>query len=363
MKKVITIGEILVEIMATGGDGFLEPGPLVGPYPSGAPAIFIDQVAKLGQPCGMIGCVGDDDFGLLNVERLRADGVDVSADRRPSRHRRPAAPSSATAPTGPRLRLQHPPQRQRARSRRRRAAERACRRRRPLPRHGLVAVSPAIAAMARGDRPVKARGGTVSFDPNIRKEMLAAPGDAARRSSDVLRGTDLFLPSGEEIPRLRDATDEDDAVARAPRPRHLRPSSSRAGAEGASYYDPDGASPCPAFPSRRSTRPAPATASAQPSYVCRRDGMPLARALPYANAAALARSAKRGPMEGTSTFAELDAFLDAQTRRSCHERASLPTCRAPRRGRPGPASPRSARRIRWCIEAALRQGRRDGAAC
>ena len=45
MKKVITIGEILVEIMATEvGDGFLEPIPLVGPFPSGAPAIFIDQV-------------------------------------------------------------------------------------------------------------------------------------------------------------------------------------------------------------------------------------------------------------------------------------------------------------------------------
>lgn len=51
MKKVTTIGEILVEIMATEiGDGFLEPISLVGPFPSGAPAIFIDQVAKLGQP-------------------------------------------------------------------------------------------------------------------------------------------------------------------------------------------------------------------------------------------------------------------------------------------------------------------------
>ena len=51
MQKVITIGEILVEIMATTpGEGFLEPLSLIGPYPSGAPAIFIDQVAKLGQP-------------------------------------------------------------------------------------------------------------------------------------------------------------------------------------------------------------------------------------------------------------------------------------------------------------------------
>ena len=80
MKKIITIGEILVEIMATEpGDGFLEPIALVGPFPSGAPAIFIDQAAKLGQPCGMIGCVGDDDFGRVNLDRLRADGVDVSA--------------------------------------------------------------------------------------------------------------------------------------------------------------------------------------------------------------------------------------------------------------------------------------------
>jgi sugar/nucleoside kinase (ribokinase family) len=74
------LGEILVEVMAAGrGQTFLEPGTLMGPYPSGAPAIFIGQVARLGQPCGMIGCVCDDDFGVLNVERLRADGVDVSA--------------------------------------------------------------------------------------------------------------------------------------------------------------------------------------------------------------------------------------------------------------------------------------------
>ena len=78
-KKVLTVGEILVEIVATTkGDGFREPQPLVGPFPSGAPAIFIDQIGRLGTPAAIISRVGDDDFGRLNLDRLTADGVDVS---------------------------------------------------------------------------------------------------------------------------------------------------------------------------------------------------------------------------------------------------------------------------------------------
>ena len=79
MSKVLTIGEILVEIVATDrGNGFREPVPLIGPFPSGAPAIFIDQVGKLGQPCAIISRVGDDDFGWVNTNRLQEDGVDIS---------------------------------------------------------------------------------------------------------------------------------------------------------------------------------------------------------------------------------------------------------------------------------------------
>jgi tagatose kinase len=82
MKQILTIGEILVEIIATErGDGFLEPINLLGPFPSGAPAIFIDQVARFGQPAAIIGCVGDDDFGRVNLNRLRRDGVDLSGVR------------------------------------------------------------------------------------------------------------------------------------------------------------------------------------------------------------------------------------------------------------------------------------------
>ncbi len=78
MSKVFTIGEILVEIMASKiGQPFDQPGIWNGPYPSGAPAIFIDQVTRLGVPCGIISCVGNDGFGDINIHRLAADGVDI----------------------------------------------------------------------------------------------------------------------------------------------------------------------------------------------------------------------------------------------------------------------------------------------
>lgn len=78
MSKVFTIGEILVEIMASKiGQPLDQPGIWNGPYPSGAPAIFIDQVTRLGVPCGIISCVGNDGFGDINIHRLAADGVDI----------------------------------------------------------------------------------------------------------------------------------------------------------------------------------------------------------------------------------------------------------------------------------------------
>lgn len=79
MLNVLTIGEILVEIMRKTRDIPLNvPADFLGPYPSGAPAIFADAAARLGIHSAIIGAVGDDDFGRLVLNRLRNDGVDVS---------------------------------------------------------------------------------------------------------------------------------------------------------------------------------------------------------------------------------------------------------------------------------------------
>jgi len=79
LPEVITIGEILVEIMRRKSDVPLnETGEFVGPFPSGAPAIFIDTVSRLGKDSGIIGTVGGDDFGEVLFSRLKEDDVDIS---------------------------------------------------------------------------------------------------------------------------------------------------------------------------------------------------------------------------------------------------------------------------------------------
>jgi len=76
--NIITLGEILVEIMRKNRDiPHNVVGEYLGPFPSGAPAIFADAVARLGGSIGFIGVVGNDDFGKMLIERLKKDGVDI----------------------------------------------------------------------------------------------------------------------------------------------------------------------------------------------------------------------------------------------------------------------------------------------
>ncbi len=71
-----TMGELLVEVMRPrAGLPLGRTGPFVGPFASGAPGIFIDTAARLGRSAAIVSGVGDDDFGRCILERLRRDGV------------------------------------------------------------------------------------------------------------------------------------------------------------------------------------------------------------------------------------------------------------------------------------------------
>lgn len=79
MAEIVTMGELLVEIMRPKEDiPLYESDYFRGPFPSGAPGIFISTAARLGHSTAIISGVGHDDFGENIMHRLKHDGVDVS---------------------------------------------------------------------------------------------------------------------------------------------------------------------------------------------------------------------------------------------------------------------------------------------
>ena len=312
MKTIVTLGEILVEVMATRrGQTFLEPGVLVGPYPSGAPAIFIDQVARLGQPCGMIGCVGNDDFGALNVQRLKADGVDVSAI---TVHR--DAPTGSAFVTyqenGERhfvFNILHSASGHISINA---AAAALLARADHLHVMGTSLISSTVMeAMRSAVRQVKARGGTISFDPNSRKE-LAGGSDLAAFVEELLSVSDLVMPSGPELRFLTGEADEERAIT-ALLSRGARAIVVKRGAQGASYYDVNGATHGAAFAVEEIDPTGAGDCFGATFVVCRLRGMTVAECLRYANASGAHKVLYRGPMEGVASFSDLDAWLAGRT--------------------------------------------------
>lgn len=308
MTKIMTLGEILVEIMATRrGQTFREPGLLKGPYASGAPAIFIDQVARLGLPAGIIGCVGDDDFGLLNIERLKRDGVDTRAIHVIKQATTGSAfvtyredgerdfvfnivNSASSHLSAGHVDVQ------------------------VLKDCGHLHVMGSslfsfriIDATKKAIEIVKGQGGSISFDPNVRKEMLRIPEmrDALRY---VLEFTDIFLPSGHEVTLLAEAADEAGAVKEL-HALGVKEIVIKRGADGSSYFDRHQRIDVAALPVREVDPTGAGDCFGATFTACRLLGQAPERALRYANAAGASAVSHLGPMEGTADFAALDALL------------------------------------------------------
>lgn len=304
----MTLGEILVEIMATEpGQSFRAPGRLVGPFPSGAPAIFIDQVARLGQAAGIIGCVGDDDFGWLNIERLRQDGVDTSTitvlndavtgsafvtyNQAAERHFVFNITNSASA----QLSASH-------------VGERLLKDCTHFHVMGSSLFSPGIReGIEKAIGIVKHQRGSVSFDPNIRKEIL--PTSEFRETlASILKYTDIFLPSGSELTLLVKSSAEEAAVEEL-LALGIQEIVVKRGRQGCEYYDATHRLAMPAL-AVDEIDPTGAGDCFDATYVtCRKRHMPVEQSLRYACASGALAVTRMGPMEGTGGFMELDALL------------------------------------------------------
>ena len=312
MKKIVSAGEIVVEIMADRLDQSLaEPGLLHGPFPSGAPAIFIGQAARLGQPAGLISAVGEDDFGQMNIDRLRNWGADVSAV---TVHKGQATGTAFVAyrADGSRhfvfniknsaagsMEIGHAAQALLA------GAD-----------HFHVMGSSlfserAIAVILAGIETIKRQGGTVSFDPNIRKEMIELPG-MREALNQVLAETDLFLPSGEELFIFTKAADEASAVAEM-LGHGISAVIVKRGSEGAVYYDRHRRVAATGF-SVQEVDPTGAGDCFGAGFVTHwlRGAKP-EEALRFACACGALAVTRKGPMEGIATFGEIQAFISNST--------------------------------------------------
>ena len=315
MKKIVAIGEVLAEIMAdTPGTGFTCPQPMTGPFPSGAPAIFVDQAARAGQPCALVSSVGDDDFGRLCLNRLRSDGVDISAIA--THLERPTASAFVRYRTdGTRhfvFNIRHsacasvpPPQ----------VIGAALAGADHLHVTGSSLVSPGLAkANLDAARTVRARGGTVSFDPNLRPELMDAPGLRAAMAA-ILDLADLFLPSGEELYLLTRAAGREAAMGEI-LARGVSAIIHKTGVHGAYYIDASGEIFQPAFVVREVDPTGAGDVFAGVCVTLWLRGVAPGEALRLAAAAGACAVTQRGPMEGTVDLAQLHRFAGTHEMRA-----------------------------------------------
>lgn len=306
---IAAVGEILVEFVSHSPNcGLSKTGDYSGPYPSGAPAIFLDQAAKMGSATEMVGGVGDDGFGRAVLDRLNADnvgtrGITVNRDfstgvafvsyyddgsRDFIFHLTNTAADHFEAP-------EHLFQ----------------------PDQTILHVSAASLGNARMRdmimatmRRVSSAGGHISCDPNARPELMRD--DAVRDAlTEVMDRSTYLLPSTSDLEFLFPNMSEDAAVDHLLNAKAEVIAIKRGSAgvtivgggerhdfagHGVKEIDPTGAGDC--------------FGGTFVSLLAQ--GVSLHDAGQQANAAGALAVTRRGPMEGNSSPAEIASFLDLQ---------------------------------------------------
>lgn len=309
MYDIITAGEILVEILAESeGQVFYKPGRLLGPYPSGAPAIAIDQAARMGAKTAIIAKVGKDDFGRINIERLSQDGVDVSRIIETDKNTTGVAFVTYLG-DGSRQFIFH-------------FSNAACgelcvddidedviKSARYLHIMGcsVTGSPPMSGAVMHAVRIAWENGVKISFDPNIRPELLH--GDVLGYYREILDCATIILTSKSELSALLGG-DTTDSVRRLLKQKE-RIVVVKDGSRQTAVYTRTEAFTVDCMPAAE-TDPTGAGDCFDGTFLAMLcEGADLKKAAVYANAAGAKAVEKRGPMEGNSSREEIEAVIKA----------------------------------------------------
>lgn len=310
MATILALGEALVELMRTGVDQPLDrPGPFVGPFPSGAPAILADAVARLGGSAGFIGTIGEDAFGDCIARRLIADGVDCAALRRVP-HRITGIAFVSYRSDGSRSFLFHLADSA--------AAEMSVEQVPPGWLDGVRYVHIMGSSLSAGEamrencyavaRHVSDSGGTVSLDPNLRPELIA-PERIREVCEPVLARAQVVFPSGPELATLTGEPTADAGAAQL-LDRGMEIVALKQGDQGSTIYACDGALAVAPYAVTEVDPTGAGDCYDAAFLVGLSEGWDLARIGRFANAAGALATTKQGPMEGAATRSEVLRFME-----------------------------------------------------
>lgn len=314
IKPIVTIGDALVEIMRPGVDQALEEaGEFCGPFPSGATAIFADAVGRLSVPSVFIGAVGDDGFGRCIRQRLERDQVDISAVR-VVKDRATGVAFVMYRSDGSRQFVYHAAHAATGQ------VDSSMVRPEVIQNAGWLEISGTALTIGEScrkatlyalDLAVKA-GVPVSFDPNIRVEMLGGQAQARELCDPVLRVAQVIAPTLNEARGLvgRDAPDD---VAEAFLDMGIKQVVLKCGEQGCSIYTADSRLDIPGFKVQE-VDPTGAGDCFIAGYLAALSrGMTPAEAGRYANAVGALSVTRLGPMEGAPTHTEVMQLLQTQS--------------------------------------------------
>ena len=305
---ILTIGEALVEVMRADIDQPLhQPGPFVGPYPSGAPFIFAVQAARLGLKSAAIGAVGADAFGDCLLNQLDTDGLVTDGLRQLPEETTGVAFVAYEADgsrnfvfslgAGGRL-----------------TADML----KPALFDGLgcfhvmgstLSISESVLTVCRKALGMAVEAGAlISFDPNLRPELLS-PAEARLAFAPFIAAADIFLPTEAELLQLT-VTDTvagaiEDLLAQRPE----RAIAVTRGADGCRIYTADGRMDVAGYDVDE-LDPTGAGDCFDAGFVAGLlTGKSMREAAKMANACGALAVTEKGPMAGAKSRAEVERFM------------------------------------------------------
>ncbi len=319
MIEILTMGEIIVEIMRKKADSPLYcADEFLGPFPSGAPAIFADTAARLGHKTAIVGGVGNDDFGKCLLDRFEKDGVSSryinvsdndftgcafvtyfgSGERKFIFHINNTAAINVEMPDI--------------------SAEKdikyfhimGC---------SITANEHFANMILTLARQIKYMGGSISFDPNIRPELIKNE-NIFNKIYEIIDIADVFLPGKEELLQLSKKDSVKEAVDWCFEHPNIKIVVVKNGSHGCTVYTRTRVLSTGVY----NITPVDATGagdSFDAAFICSLiEGKDLENSVKYASATAALNTAAFGPMEGNISVQTVSDFIktnDIEVKKIC----------------------------------------------